>query len=137
MPGVAGASPLLQFFASQGISRQLRPQSLECQTSAVGLSRELAMTKKSDVPTLIDNPHAPDVFADEATGLFLAGNNVRITFSSYRVDHSAIPGPVNRVVIGRLVLPLVAAEVLHRTLADFLERMKEQAKASSGPVTLQ
>jgi hypothetical protein len=58
------------------------------------------MAKKSDAPTLLDNALAPDVFADEATGFFLVGNNVRITFSSYRVNHTTAPGPVNRVVIG-------------------------------------
>ena len=95
------------------------------------------MTKKSGPPEFIDNPHAPDVFADEATGFLLLGNNVRITFSSVRVNHVTTPGPVRRVVIGRLVLPLDAAENLHKGLADFLGRMKERAKASSGPVTLQ
>jgi hypothetical protein len=95
------------------------------------------MAKNPEALPLLDNPLAPDVFADEATGFFLAGNNVRITFSSYRVNHTTSPGPVGRVVIGRLVMPLMAAEALHLGLADFLERMKAQAEASSGPVTLQ
>jgi hypothetical protein len=29
---------------------------------------------------LLDNPHAPDVFADSATGFFLLNGNIRITF---------------------------------------------------------
>jgi hypothetical protein len=61
------------------------------------------------LPPLIDNPLAPEVFADEATGFFLHQGNVTITFSSTRVDHRSDPGPVNRVVVGRLVLPAAAA----------------------------
>lgn len=58
----------------------------------------------------IDNPHAPDIFADGLTGFFLLNGNIRLTFESARVSHAASPGPVNRVVIGRLVMPVDAAE---------------------------
>ena len=96
------------------------------------------MTNISEAPGFLDNPHAPDVFADEASGFFLLGGNVRITFSSYRVNHATSPGPVSRVVIGRLILSLAAAENLHLALADFLERQKALAEsAPAGPVTLQ
>lgn len=95
------------------------------------------MTDHPDGPTFIDNPHAPDIFADEATGFFLAGGNVRITFSSYRVNHISSPGPVNRVVIGRLVMSLHAAEAMHKGLADFIERMKAKAAAAPHGATLQ
>ena len=88
-------------------------------------------------PALLDNPHAPDVFADEATGFFLAGGNLRITFASYRVNHSVSPGPVSRVVIGRLVMSLPAAEAMQRGLADFIARMKAQAHAAPHGTTLQ
>ena len=88
-------------------------------------------------PTFIDNPHAPDVFADEAMGFFLTGGNVRITFVSYRVNYSASPGPVSRVVIGRLVMSLPAAEAMHRGLADFIARMKAQAQSVPHGTTLQ
>lgn len=88
-------------------------------------------------PAFIDNPHAPDVFADEAMGFFLASGNVRITFVSYRVNHSVSPGPVSRVVIGRLVMSLPAAEAMHRGLADFIARMKAQAESAPHGTTLQ
>jgi len=63
-------------------------------------------------PALLDNPQAPDVFADDVTGWFLSGGNVRITFECHRVSHTASPGPLNRVVIGRLVMPIDAAEAM-------------------------
>jgi len=88
-------------------------------------------------PALIDNPLAPDVFADEATGFFLVAGNVRITFSSYRVNHATSPGPVNRVVIGRLVMPLAAAEAFQAGLADFIARMKAQVQSAPPGATLQ
>jgi hypothetical protein len=69
----------------------------------------------------VDNPLAPDVFADEAVGFFVNNGVVKITFLSARVDHSAAPGPVNRVVIGRLALPVKTAQDLAVGLFDFLK----------------
>ena len=39
-----------------------------------------------------------------ATGFFIHQGNLSITFSSARVDHRSDPGPVSRVVVGRVVL---------------------------------
>jgi len=64
---------------------------------------------KLTLPPLIDNPLALEVFADEATGFFHHNGNLSITFSSARVDHTSDPGPVSRVVVGRLVLPVSGA----------------------------
>jgi hypothetical protein len=71
--------------------------------------------------TFINNPHAPDFFATGATGFFLNQGNVHITFEALRVDHTSSPGPVNRVVIGRLVMPLAAAQGMAAGLYDFLK----------------
>ena len=64
---------------------------------------------------------APDVFADEASGFFVHNGVVRITFASARVNHVSSPGPINRVVIGRLVMPVAAAQNLAIGLFDFLK----------------
>jgi hypothetical protein len=76
------------------------------------------------VPPLIDNPFAPEVFADDAVG-FLGhqGNLITITFSSMRADHKTDRGPVSRVVVGRLVLPVAGAVGLAVGLYDFLKKM--------------
>jgi hypothetical protein len=82
------------------------------------------MAKTDEAPPVgfIDSPHAPDVFADEATGFFVSGGCVRITFESVRVNHVTTPGPVNRVVIGRLVMPTSGAQRLAAGLYDFLKK---------------
>ncbi|MBZ9874986.1 hypothetical protein LB542_29575 [Mesorhizobium sp. BR1-1-9] len=87
-------------------------------------------------PTFLDNPHAPDVYADAATGFFAWGGNIKITFESARVDHSSSPGPVNRVVSGRLVMPIGQAEALAKGLLDFIEKQRTSAEAQ-GSATLQ
>jgi hypothetical protein len=70
--------------------------------------------------SFVDVPLAPDVFADEAIGFFVRNGVISITFSTARVDHSTAPGPVNRVVIGRLVMPIDGAQGLAVGLYDFL-----------------
>lgn len=87
----------------------------------------------SNGPVFMDNPHAPDVYADAATGFFVFGGNMKITFESARVDHSASPGPINRVVIGRLVMPMAQAESLARGILDIIEKQRasDQTQSSS------
>jgi hypothetical protein len=70
--------------------------------------------------TFVDNLHAPDVFADSVTGVFLFNGNLRITFESFRSSYVADPAPISRVVIGRLVIPLDAAKNMRDLLVDFL-----------------
>ena len=73
-------------------------------------------------PTVfMDNPHAPEVFAFRVTGIARFADNIHLTFEAPRVDHSASPGPVNRVVVGRLVMPVSGAEGLRDLLVDYLK----------------
>jgi hypothetical protein len=82
------------------------------------------MTDKADDKvvevTFVDNPHAPEVFADAVTGYFLLNGTISMTFEAARVDHKASPGPVSRVVIGRLRMPVSAAQGLALGLYDYL-----------------
>src|SRR4051812_3685414 len=71
--------------------------------------------------SFIDNPMAPDVFAEEAVGFFVHNGIVRIAFASARVNHVTSPGPINRVVIGRLVMSVSGAQALAIGLFDFLK----------------
>ena len=84
------------------------------------------MTNISDAPAFLHNPHAPDVFADSATGFFLFNGNLRVTFEALRVDHTTSPGPLARVVIGRLVMPATMAAGMAKEILAFLEKMKTQ-----------
>lgn len=70
----------------------------------------------------LDNPRAPDVFCNDATGFFLNEGCITITFEAAHVEHSTSPGPVNRVVIGRLVMPIPGAQRLALGLYDYLEK---------------
>jgi hypothetical protein len=81
---------------------------------------------KLNDPALVDNPFAPEYFAADAAGFYVASDgNVRITFTSPRVDHRTSPGPVNRVVCGRLVMPAQGALGLALGLYDFLQKNAE------------
>jgi hypothetical protein len=71
-------------------------------------------------PRFVDSPAAPEVFASEATGFFINQGNITVTFASTRADHSTSPGPLNRVVNLRVVLPASAAQSLALGLYDFL-----------------
>jgi len=85
------------------------------------------MTNETPAPpttvsvSFMDNPLAPDVYADEAVGFFVNQGTVKITFASARVNHVSSPGPVNRVVIGRLVMSVAGAQALAVGLFDFLK----------------
>ena len=85
--------------------------------------------------SFLDKPHAPDVFADNATGFFNLNGNIRITLESVRVDHSSAPGPVRRVAIGRLVMPLAAAEAMAKNILDFINRQRTQQNPPDQAVT--
>jgi len=94
------------------------------------------MAGTADVP-FIHNPHSPDVFADAAAGWFSFNGVMRITFESARVNHVASPGPVERVVVGRLVMPVAAAGAMARGLLQFIEQQKAGVELAQGNVTVQ
>ena len=87
------------------------------------------MAEKPEEPappsvTFIDNPHSPELFATDFSGIFLhTGGVVTVTYESARIDHVTAPGPVNRVVVGRVSLPLESAQRLCLGLYDFLKRV--------------
>jgi hypothetical protein len=86
---------------------------------------------------VVDNIGAPDVFADGLIGAFLDNGNVHMTFVSRRCDYSRNPNFFSDVVIGRLIMPLAAAENAAKFLSDFVERMKAQIEAQAPGTILQ
>ena len=70
----------------------------------------------------IDNPHAPEVLADEVAGFFIHNGSLRLTLVAARCDHATNPAPINRVVVGRVALPIPAAQSLALALFDFLKQ---------------
>jgi hypothetical protein len=85
----------------------------------------------SEEMPLVDNPKAPDIFADGLTGYFLLNGTVRMTFEMAR---ALPPGPLNRIVVGRLTMPLDAAERMAKEVLAFVEQVKE-GPPSSGPMS--
>ncbi|MGB9152619.1 MAG: hypothetical protein WCD70_05980 [Alphaproteobacteria bacterium] len=90
------------------------------------------------VSSIIDNPLIQDVFVDEAAGFHRYNGNLRITFTTLRADHTAgNPAPTQRVIVGRLVMPLNTAEALQKGLAQFLEQAKKQLASGGSTSTVQ
>jgi len=69
----------------------------------------------------IDDPHAPDLFAAAASGFFKLEGAIMITLEAPHVNHEASPGSINRVVIGRVVMPVTGAYRLATGLFNFLK----------------
>ncbi|EYD75872.1 hypothetical protein Rumeso_02654 [Rubellimicrobium mesophilum DSM 19309] len=78
----------------------------------------------------VDNPMAPDLFVDGVSGFFFRNGSVRITFHSSRAKHTAPPGPISNVVVGRLVMPVDAAEHMARQILEALERRRAEPAPS-------
>ncbi|HEY0266070.1 MAG TPA: hypothetical protein VGC16_04915 [Rhizomicrobium sp.] len=82
------------------------------------------MSKAPTTPAVnfVDNPLAPELYASGATGFFVSNGTITITLESIRPDHADKPGPLSRVVVGRLVMPAAGAQGLSIGLFDFLEK---------------
>ena len=82
----------------------------------------MSEAKNAAATKLQDDTKAPEIFAVAATGFFNANGLISVTLESARADHSKSPAPVNRVVVGRLVMPAGGAQALAVGLFDFLEK---------------
>ena len=72
----------------------------------------------------VDNPHAPEWFADDASGVVFHNGNLRITFEALRANHAVAPAAITRHVVGTIVMPIVAAEAMARLLLAAIENSK-------------
>ena len=78
-------------------------------------------SSRPGVVSFIDDPHAPDIFVDDTAGFFVHNGLLKLTMVSIRADHGSSPSPINRVVVGRLAMPIPAAQNLSVALYDFLK----------------
>jgi hypothetical protein len=85
-------------------------------------AREEPSPVASSPPRLINDPHAPETFTTGCCGLSIGRGTVAITFASARCDHSDPASPLERVVVGRIVMPIGAAQALVLQLNDALQR---------------
>jgi hypothetical protein len=72
-----------------------------------------------DAPAILDDLHAPVMFADDALSYSLLDGTVRITFSCLKFTQPE--GVPVRVVSGRLVMGIDAAQRMVVGLNDFME----------------
>ncbi|SNB77151.1 hypothetical protein SAMN07250955_11632 [Arboricoccus pini] len=88
------------------------------------------MTKPPAVP-LVDNPNAPELFAADAVGFFAHEGVVYITFAAPKVNHSTSPSSLNRVVVGRLAMPVKGARQLAEGLFDFIKTQEDNMRLAA------
>jgi hypothetical protein len=74
---------------------------------------------------LIDDPHANDIFVDGSAGIHVFNGIARIALETVRVDHSSNPPATSRVLVGRLVMPLAAAESMARAILAMIEQYRD------------
>lgn len=74
------------------------------------------------IPPLINNPNAPEVFVTACCGLSIGPGMVTLTFESAHCDHSDPNCPMERVVVNRMIMPIQAAQALVLQLNDALQR---------------
>lgn len=70
---------------------------------------------------VVDNSFAPDVFADDVMSFGVLDGTVRITFLKVRLTEPP-PGQFQRIIIGRLIMPIPAAQRFAVGLYDFLKQ---------------
>ena len=76
---------------------------------------------QAESPTnFIDDPHAPEVYASNFSGIQISMGNAVITLESARADHSNEAGVLNRVVVARVVMPIAVAQSLALQLNGLL-----------------
>ena len=80
-------------------------------------------------PSLVDNPLAPDIFADGVAGLFLMNGALRVSFAAARVNHATNPGALSRAIVGRLAIPIETAETMAHEILKFIDA----ARGEGGP----
>ncbi len=73
-------------------------------------------------PRLMDDPRAPEYFASSCCGFSIGQGHVTLTFESARCNHFDPKCGMTRVVVGRVVLPIQAAQALVIELNTALQR---------------
>jgi predicted DNA-binding WGR domain protein len=84
-------------------------------------TQEAPVTAGKPKLDLIDDWHGPETYASEIVGYSLNSGNVTLTLASNRALFSSAGHETKRVVVGRVVLSLTAAQALSFELYDFLK----------------
>lgn len=76
---------------------------------------------ENNAPPLIDNPHAPEVFAANATGFLNISGSIAITLECGKSDYSSGAPQLSRHVVARLIMPADGAHSLAAGLFNYLQ----------------
>ena len=71
--------------------------------------------------TYVNRPDAPEVFVNEGPLLWTFAGNLSLTFATARPNFTTNPVSFERVVIGRVTMPMSAAKALAQNLWSFLQ----------------
>lgn len=74
-----------------------------------------------DLP-LVDNVFSPEILAGGISGLSIFNGIVTVTLETARCDHSRPQPVVERVVVGRIAMPVPAAQTLLSGLYQFMSQ---------------
>jgi hypothetical protein len=87
------------------------------------------MAKYGEFEVLPD-PHAPDLFADEAMSFHLVDGVVRIVLGTAKNTEGIAPSDIHFVVTGRLLMTVPTAQRFAVGLYDFLKKQGADPGAS-------
>jgi hypothetical protein len=91
--------------------RPLRAKFRFCTPRGAGHDETTAPT-----PPPVGTIRTPLPCSHAISGFFDLAGNIKITLELY--GHATSPGPINRVIIGRLLMPIDAAENLHASCSS-------------------
>jgi hypothetical protein len=72
---------------------------------------------------MMDDPRAPEFYTSSFSGFSIQQGNITLTFESARCNHFDPTCSMTRVVVGRVTMPLQAAQSLVLQLNDALTRV--------------
>lgn len=91
------------------------------------------MSDKDNGPLqLFDDPHAPEVFATNASGFANIGGSIVVTLECTKSDYSGITPQAARHVVSRLVMPASGAQALAVGLYDYLKSIGFDPASNAG-----
>lgn len=91
------------------------------------------MTNNPSPPiNLLDRVGGPNISADNAARWFLLNGNIHMTLEAALADPVTSAAPINRVIVGRLIMPLNKVEEMATGLLEFIQQMKAQDSTLPG-----
>jgi hypothetical protein len=88
----------------------------------------------SNTGPLVEDPSVHEVYSDNFAGVSFSQGNITLTFAVNRADHTKPGGPAPRQIVGRLVLPITTAAILHENLGQVLNELESKGVIKKTPM---